>query len=85
MRHYPGTSQGTAFLPMPRQQFLLPCPSIDTMSHPSGADELSFPSLASAVHWTPDASLVSVTADVQRNTTDPLHLSLFAITEQTDP
>lgn len=55
------------------------------MSHPSGADELSFPSLASAVHWTPDASLVSVTADVQRNTTDPLHLSLFAITEQTDP
>lgn len=76
---------GHSFPPVPRPQFLQPCPSMDTMSHPSGADELSFPSLAGAVHWTPDASVVSVAADLQRNTTDPLLLSLFAITEQTDP
>lgn len=83
-----GPPQDTAFLLTPRPQFLPPHPSVDIMSHSGRDDELSFSSLASTVDHILDTSWfhqVSIAAEVQGTTTDPLFLSLPAIPEQTDP
>ena len=54
-----GPLQNTAFLPVPRPQFMPPLPSVDTMTHSSGADESSFSSLASTVDRTLDTRCFS--------------------------